>query len=170
MLLRCRHCFSDIRVGPHHGSFVQCTSCGCASVSTPLTAPQRSQSGRVDLWWLDGDPALDARLVRNVRTAGHLWRVHVVPTHRHREPAAAPDLVVYGRRHVALGDPLLMRTARISGVKTAMLSSDPADGARATKRLPTTTHIALPVSPARLIAKLSGLRSATPKPARLVVR
>jgi hypothetical protein len=58
----------------------------------------------------------------------------------------------------------------MGGVQTVMLSDDSADRARAIKRVPTTTHIALPVSPARLIAKLSGLRNASPKPARLVVR
>lgn len=171
MTLRCRHCCRDIRLTLGTvGSVVTCDHCSASFVSTPLAAPARSQTRPVEIWWLLGDPAIDATtLMPRVQAGRHLWRLHALPTLDRRLPSATPSIVVFGRRHLALNDPLVGRMARQEGVQTVLLSRDRLDLERGRRSHPLDHHLALPVGPTSLVAGLRDLVGQGRSAARLLV-
>lgn len=124
--------------------------------------------GRHELWWFDGDPEVSLELLAAARRATHRWRVVRVAARDRRTPTGIPDVVVFGRRHVALSDGLLRQLAVMAAVRTVLVSADPADARRTARRFPVDLHVRLPVAPSGFVARLGRLVGA-PSPARFVM-
>ena len=169
--IRCRLCHteSDVPVA-RLGTVVTCSACGGRAVASPVGAPERRRLGRALVWWFEGDPTLAApSLLAAVQRATHAWRTQVVPARLRGAMEGQPDIVVFGRRHVAIRDALLLRVAASPTTRTVMLSPDPADQERAANVLPIDRFLQVPVSSVRLVSTVGRLASPSGSAARFQV-
>lgn len=159
MLLTCWHCTREAQVSQIDlGALVPCPHCGQMFVATPTGAEPRRALPRQDLWWFEGDPHLDeSGLLEGLRASHRHWRVTVVPTRLRALHGEIPRVALFGRRHVALADPLVRRLVRRSRASTVLLSPYEQDRARSRRLLPGSAFLSLPTTLEAVRSKLRDL-------------